>query len=49
MLLATGVTALLVYEWLGLAILKKAWINFDILWTVMLTLAGAWLMAISVS
>ena len=47
MLLATGLTAILVYQWLGLAILKKAWINFDLLWTVMLTLAGAWLMATS--
>jgi hypothetical protein len=48
MLFATGLTATLVYRWLGLAILKSAWINFDILWTAMLTLAGAWLIAINV-
>jgi hypothetical protein len=48
MLFATGLTAILVYHWLGLAILKSAWINFDFLWTAMLTLAGAWLIAINV-
>jgi len=40
MLLATGTMAILVYRWLGVAILKRTWINFDILWTLMLTLAG---------
>jgi hypothetical protein len=40
MLLATGIVALTVYRWIGLAVLKRAWINFDILWTGMLTLAG---------
>jgi hypothetical protein len=32
--------AILVYRWLGVSILKRTWINFDILWTLMLTLAG---------
>jgi hypothetical protein len=40
MLLATGTIAILVYRWLGVAILKRTWINFDILWTAMLVLAG---------
>jgi hypothetical protein len=40
MLLATGVIAVLVYRWIGLAVLKRAWINFGILWTGMLVLAG---------
>jgi hypothetical protein len=40
MLLTTGSLAILVYRWLGLAILKRAWINFDILWSAMLLLAG---------
>ena len=40
MLLATGSVALIVYRWIGLAVLKRAWINFDFLWTGMLTLAG---------
>jgi hypothetical protein len=40
MLLATGVTALTVYHWLGVAVLKHGWINFDVLWTAALALAG---------
>jgi hypothetical protein len=40
MLLATGTIAILVYHWLGVAILTRTWINFDVLWTGMLTLAG---------
>jgi len=40
MLVATGTIAILVYHWLGVAILKRTWINFDILWIAMLILAG---------
>src|SRR5437868_4831678 len=40
MLVATGTIAIVVYRWLGVAILKRTWINFDILWTAMLILAG---------
>jgi hypothetical protein len=39
-LLAAGVIALLVYEYLGLAFLQKAWLNLDILWIAALLLAG---------
>jgi hypothetical protein len=45
MLLATGTIAIVVYRWLDLAILKRAWINFDVLWTGMLILTGAVLVA----
>ncbi|MGE3832688.1 MAG: hypothetical protein AB7F76_16980 [Parvibaculaceae bacterium] len=40
MLLATGVVAIAVYHWLGVAILKRGWINFDVLWIAALALAG---------
>ena len=40
MLVVTGAIAVAVHEWLGLAILRRAWINFDLIWTVGLTLAG---------
>lgn len=40
MLLATGTIAIVVYRWLDLAILKRAWLNFDVLWTGMLVLTG---------
>ncbi|MFP3944863.1 MAG: hypothetical protein ACLFWF_13275 [Alphaproteobacteria bacterium] len=39
MLAVTGAIALAVYEWLGLAFLRRGWINLDLLWS--LALAGA--------
>ena len=44
MLAATAAIAVPVYEWIGLEILKRAWINIDILWTAALVAAGAWLL-----
>jgi hypothetical protein len=43
-LIVTGVIAFAVYSWIGLEILRRSWINFDLLWTGML--AGAGLMLI---
>ena len=40
MLLVTGVIAVIVYEWIGLAFLRRGWINLDLLWTAALVLAG---------
>ncbi|HET6160368.1 MAG TPA: hypothetical protein VFE34_18635 [Dongiaceae bacterium] len=40
MLVVTGVIAIAVREWLGLAVLRSAWINFDLIWTAGLVLAG---------
>lgn len=40
MLAVTGVIALSVYQWLGLAFLRRGWINLDLLWTVALAAAG---------
>jgi len=41
-LLTTGAIALVVYEWLGLSLLRKAWINLDLIWAVALIVtAGA--------
>jgi hypothetical protein len=40
----TGVIAVVVYRWIGLAILRRAWINFDLLWTAALLLSGALLL-----
>jgi hypothetical protein len=44
LLLVAGVVALLVYEKLGLAILRRAWINLDRIWA--LALIGAGLLAL---
>ena len=39
-LVVTGVTAVLVYEWIGLAFLRRGWINLDLLWTLALVVTG---------
>jgi hypothetical protein len=40
MLIVTAAVAVPVYEWLGLAFLRRGWINLDYFWTVALALAG---------
>jgi hypothetical protein len=40
MLAVTGVIAAVVLEWLDLSMLRKTWINFDVLWTVALVGTG---------
>ena len=44
MLATTGAVALLVYDWLGVAVLRRGWINLDLLWTAALIAAGVWLL-----
>jgi hypothetical protein len=44
-LLVTGGIALLVYDWLGVGVLRRGWINFDRLWTVGLVGTGVLLIA----
>ena len=48
MLMSTGAMAFVVYRWIGLSILKHAWINFDLIWAGVLLLGGlvlVWLAA----
>ena len=40
MLAVTGVIAVAVYEWIGLAFLRRGWINLDLLWAVALVVTG---------
>ncbi|WP_429818653.1 hypothetical protein [Ensifer sp. B1-9] len=40
MLAVVAAMAIAVFEWLGLAALRSAWINFDRLWTVALSATG---------
>ena len=40
MLLTTGAVAVLVYEWAGLAFLRRGWINLDRVWTAALIGTG---------
>jgi len=41
-LLTTGTVAFVVYRWLGLSLLRRAWVNLDLIWAVALMVtAGA--------
>ena len=39
-LTVAGLIALIVYDWVGLAILRRGWVNFDRLWMSALTATG---------
>lgn len=41
MLVTTGVIAIVVYEWVGLAFLRRGWVNLDRLWTASLVATGS--------
>jgi hypothetical protein len=41
MLITTGLIAILVYEWVGLAFLRRGWLNLDRIWTAALVVTGA--------
>ena len=43
-LVVTGVMAILVYEWVGLAFLRRGWINLDLLWMAALVVTGLFLL-----
>jgi hypothetical protein len=45
MLAAIGVVAILVYEWTGLAFLRRGWLNLDLVWSAALVASGAILLA----
>ena len=40
MLAVTGAIAVVVYEWLGLAFLRRGWINLDLIWIAALATTG---------
>jgi hypothetical protein len=46
MLTATSLVALAVYRWVGLEILRSAWINVDLVWTLVLLGTGAVLLIV---
>jgi hypothetical protein len=41
MLATIGVISVLVYNWIGVAFLRRRWINLDLVWTVALLVCGA--------
>ena len=44
MLIVTTAIAVAVYEWVGLEILRRAWINVDLIWTLAMLAAGGLLL-----
>jgi hypothetical protein len=44
MLLVTAAGAFVVYEWVGLAFLRRGWINLDLIWSAALALSGVYLL-----
>jgi hypothetical protein len=44
MIATTAIIAALVYEWLGLALLRRAWLNVDLVWLVALAATGVLLL-----
>jgi hypothetical protein len=47
MLTTIALIAALIYEWAGLAVLRRAWVNVDLLWTLALAATGVVLLALS--
>jgi len=43
-LLVTGLVAILVYERLGVDILRRAWFNVDVFWMLALMIAGLFIL-----
>lgn len=41
MIIAAGAVAWIVYRYLGLRLLQRAWFNFDLMWAIALILVGA--------
>jgi hypothetical protein len=46
MLSVTGIMAVTVYRWIGVGILRSAWINMDALWIAALAITGAILLVL---
>jgi hypothetical protein len=44
MLAVTAAIAAAVYEWIGVAFLRRGWVNLDRLWVLALVASGAWLL-----
>ncbi|MGH6926113.1 MAG: hypothetical protein ACRED5_20495 [Propylenella sp.] len=44
MLAVIAAIAIAVYEWIGLAFLRRAWINLDYLWSIALAASGAYML-----
>jgi len=46
MLATIGIVSIVVYKWVGVAFLRRSWINLDLVWTVALAVCGIILLVI---
>jgi hypothetical protein len=46
MLATIGIVAIVVYKWVGVAFLRRGWINLDLIWTIALVLCGIILLVV---
>jgi hypothetical protein len=46
MLAAIGTVSIIVYKWVGVAFLRRGWINLDLVWTAALVACGVALLAV---
>jgi hypothetical protein len=46
MVATTALVAAIVFEWLGLALLRRAWVNVDLLWVLALLVTGGLLLSV---
>ena len=46
MLATIGIVSIVVYKWVGVAFLRRGWINLDLVWTIALVVCGVILLAI---
>jgi hypothetical protein len=44
MLATTAAVAVLVYEWVGVGVLRRGWVNVDLVWTAALVAVAVWLL-----
>jgi len=43
-LLTTALVAIVVYEWVGVSILRRAWFNIDLIWMLALMITGVFIL-----
>jgi hypothetical protein len=48
MVATTAVVAAIVFEWLGLGLLRRAWVNLDLLWVLALLVMGGLLLSVPI-
>ncbi|HZC34422.1 MAG TPA: hypothetical protein VE242_02350, partial [Chthoniobacterales bacterium] len=48
-LFVSGIVAWLVYDFIGLAVLRRSWFNVDLIWSITLLMGGALLLLTTIA